>query len=220
MKIPHDWTFKNIDVASSFDAHVRSTLPWYDLITGAVAHIARHYLQYNGRVYDIGASTGNIGRALEPIIKVRNAELIAIDNSQEMRKLYNAPGEVITADAMSVEYKEFDVAICMLVLMFLPTDKRRQWLKQLLEKMKCGGAIIIVDKNDGPPGYLATVMHRLTIAGKVATGIKPDDIIAKELSLGGIQRPLPCRFIENIAPTTQEFFRFGEFAGWVITQPE
>lgn len=220
MKIPDDWTFKDLEVAKGFEAHVRATLPWYELVTGAVAHITRHYVPHKGRIYDIGASTGNIGRSLEQIIKVRNVEFIAIDNSEEMRNQYNAPGQLKTTDAITFEYEEFDVAICMLVLMFLPPEKRKQWLQQLLKKIKLGGAVIVVDKSDGPPGYLATVMHRLTIAGKVATGITSNDIIAKELALGGIQRPLPYRFIENISSNAQEFFRFGEFAGWVIEQPE
>ena len=56
MDIPREWTFENTDVASGFDRHVREQLPWYDLVTGAVAHIARHYIPKDGLVYDIGAS--------------------------------------------------------------------------------------------------------------------------------------------------------------------
>ena len=84
MQIPSDWTFKNLEVANGFDAHVRATLPWYDLATGAVAHVARHYLPQNGLIYDIGASTGNIGRALSDVIESRQARLVAIDDSESM----------------------------------------------------------------------------------------------------------------------------------------
>lgn len=75
-------------------------------------------------------------------------------------------------------------------------------------------------KLEGPSGYLATVLHRLTIAGKVSSGVPPADIIAKELSLSGVQRPLPPGFIEAASANAVEVFRFGEFAGWVIEAPE
>ena len=220
MKIPTDWTFKNIEVAEGFDKHVRETLPWYDLITGAVAHVARHYLPEKGMVYDIGASTGNIGRALDEVIRSRSAKLIALDNSPEMANIYAGPGEIVVADAVDYEYEQYDVAIAMLVMMFMPPEKRKRWLNSLCSKMKPGGAVIVVDKCEGPGGYLSTVMHRLTIAGKVSTGIKSDEIVAKELSLSGVQRPIPESLMTFTIPGAHEFFRFGEFAGWVITRPE
>lgn len=220
MQIPNDWTFKNVEVAKGFDAHVKATLPWYELATGAVAHVARHYLQNNGLIYDIGASTGNIGRALADVIETRKARLVAIDDSEAMAEKYDAPGKLIVTDAMTYEYEEFDVAICMLVMMFLPPVRRKIWLQDLCKKMKPGGVIILLDKSEGPPGYLSTVMHRLTIAGKVSTGIKSDEIIAKELSLSGVQRPIPYNFVRYAVSDAHEFFRFGDFAGWVITRPE
>ena len=42
MKIPREWTFESTSVASTFDKHVREQLLWYDMVIGAVAHIARH----------------------------------------------------------------------------------------------------------------------------------------------------------------------------------
>jgi len=48
MKIPSNWTFKSKDVAEHFDAHVREQLPFYDLVTDTIVHIARHYLPNNG----------------------------------------------------------------------------------------------------------------------------------------------------------------------------
>ena len=73
MDIPTNWTFETSGVAKGFDRHVREQLPWYDLATNAILHVARHYIPENGLVYDFGASTGNIGRALEPILTKRKA---------------------------------------------------------------------------------------------------------------------------------------------------
>jgi tRNA (cmo5U34)-methyltransferase len=223
MKIPQDWTFKRAEVAKGFERHVREQLPWYELATGAVAHIARHYLPEGGLVYDIGASTGNIGKTLAPTLKARKANLIAIDNSSEMAQLYggaNGSSELVIADALDFNFEPFDVAICFLVVMFMPPDRRRTFLQQLASRMRRGGCLIVFDKVTCSSGYLSTVLHRLTIAGKVATRSSPQEIIAKELSLGGVQRPLSEEFLPSIFPNACEVFRFGEFAGWVVEARE
>lgn len=216
-----DWTFQREDIARGFDAHVREQLPWYELATGAVAHIARHYIPDGGLVYDIGASTGNIGRMLAETLETRDARFVAIESSAEMVREYRGPGEIRHADALTFDYETFDVAIVFLVLMFLPAGRRKAFVRHLCSHIRPGGALIVFDKTAGPGGYLATVLHRLTIAGKVATGADPGEIIAKELSLIGVQRPLGERFMElTAAPMPVEVFRFGEFAGWVVENPE
>lgn len=61
-----DWTFESEHLARTFGEHVREQLPWYDLVSQAVAFIARNYVPVGGLVYDIGASTDNLERLLAP----------------------------------------------------------------------------------------------------------------------------------------------------------
>lgn len=216
MKIPTDWTFKNTGVAKGFDAHVREQLPWYDLATGAVAHIARHYIPHSGLVFDVGTSTGNLGRAIGETLLARSATLVPVDNSAEMLKEYDGPGDPICADAREVDYSGADVIVAFLVLMFVPYQDRTVLVRRWYDALNFGGAMIIFDKIEAPRGYIGTVIRRLTLAGKVATGTPSDQIIQKELSLSGVQRPISPSFIEYAAPNAVEVFRWGEFAGWVI----
>ena len=216
MDIPKEWTFENAGIAQSFNRHVREQLPWYDLVTNAVVHIARHYIPQNGLVYDIGASTGNIGVALEPALTRRRAKLIPIEPSARMCAEYVGPGKehLVQMDACRYHFEPFDVAVCYLVIMFIPVHERPAFIAKLKASLKSGGAIVIVDKCEAATGYQATVLWRLTLAGKLAAGVLPEHIIAKELSLGGVQRPLdPALLGENAI----QWFRFGEFAGWIIT---
>jgi tRNA (cmo5U34)-methyltransferase len=213
MSIERDWTFKKADVANAFDNHVREQLPWYDLTTGVTAHIARHYISQGGNVYDIGASTGNIGKALAETVGQRKANFIAIDDSKEMQNIYQGPGSFICADACDVNYEKFDVAILFLTLMFIHPEKRKELLERLIKKCRTGGAIIIFDKMEADAGYLATIKWRLTLAGKIAANVPSEQIVAKEMSLGGIQRPLRKGELPDNAV---EVFRFGDFGGWVI----
>lgn len=217
MDIPQNWTFKNAGVANGFDSHVREQLPWYELATDCVTHIVRHYLPDDGVMYDIGASTGNIGRAVAPVLDDRNAKLIAIEDSPEMAAKYDAPGIVECMDACHVTYQPFDVAVCFLVLMFLPVDKRKALINNLRQSLRRGGAIIVFDKVMPSCGYFGTVMRRLTMSWKLNNGAKPDDIVAKELSLSGVQRPINPSILGEDA---RQFFAFGEFAGYIIEKPE
>lgn len=213
MKIPKDWTFKKFSIAKGFDRHVREQLPWYDLATGMVKHIVRHYLNREGLIYDIGASTGNIGNSIKDILKNRNATLIAIDNSKEMVKLYSGPGKIELGNAEEYDYRDYDIAICFLSLLFLSQEKRKILINRLIKKIKKGGAIVIFDKEEPSQGYSSIIKMRLALAGKLASGATAKEIIEKELSLSGIQRPINKK---ELPKNAQEIFRFGDFFGAII----
>ena len=108
-----------------------------------------------------------------------------------------------------------DLAICYLVLMFLPVGKRQEFIDYLKSLIKPGGALLIVDKCEAATGYEATVFWRLTLAGKIAAGVDAESVIAKELSLSGVQRPLDPAMLGDDAV---QWFRFGDFAGWIVTK--
>lgn len=215
MEIPRSWTFDDRDVAEGFDTHVREQLPWYGLVTRATALVVEHYLPERGLIYDFGASTGNIARAVEEIVRLRDARLIPVERSAEMAARYRGPGrdELIVGDAAGIDLEPFDVAICFLVLMFMPVPVREPFLDRLCGLVRPGGAVVIVDKLELEHGYEGTVLQRMGLAQKLEAGVPPDQILRKELSLAGIQRPLgpeeiPCR--------ARQWFRMGDFAGWII----
>lgn len=218
ISIPTDWTFRDPGVAAGFDDHVREQLPWYDVVTRAVAGIVTHYLPAGGLVYDIGASTGNVGRALVPLIETRKALLIPVEPSTDMAKLYDGPARksLLMKAAEDVEYEPFDVAVLMLSLMFVPVADRPRLLATLRARCRRGGALVIVDKCLPPGGYVGQVFWRMTLDAKLAGGADPADVTRKEMSLRGVQRGLDPALL---GPDAVEFFRFGEFAGWIIESP-
>ena len=216
MDIPSNWTFETAGVAAGFDRHVREQLPWYDLATNAITHIARHYIPESGLVYDLGAATGNIGRAIAPVLADRNARLIGIEPSAEMVKRYEAPGEIVCSKAEDHEYEGFDLAVVFLTLMFVEPRKRLQLMNRLRHACRPGGAIVVFDKLEPVGGYLSTIFYRLTLAGKRAACVTPEEIIEKELSLSGVQRPI---LESQLGGAAYCWFKFGDFAGWVIEKP-
>lgn len=215
MRIPEKWTFDNEEVAGNFDNHVREQLPWYDIVSRAIAQIGNHYIPENGVVYDIGASTGNIENVLSDILKSRNVVFIPIEKSHEMAGKYLGQYPVLIKDATQVDFMKFDFAVCFLSMMFIPPHKRVALVDKLMYNLRDGGSIVVVEKTTPVDGYISTVLSRLTLKEKLLQGVEPKDIITKELSLSGVQRPIdPNKLFSNYKYT--EFFRFGEFAGYVL----
>ena len=203
-----DWTFDNLD----FDKHVREQLPWYDLATEAVVFMARQYIPtVGGLIYDIGASTGNITKNLKNVIIERGVEAISIEPNQSLADKFEGCGDVYVCHAEENDYEKFDVAILFLTLMFVPVSHRDELLTSLKQNMRKGGAIIIVDKVTDSSGYFATCIKRMTMYFKQKF-VETENIIEKEISLSGVQRP--------VKREGKLFFKFGEFEGWVIEADE
>lgn len=213
--IPQEWTFDAPEVAEAFDQHVREQLPWYDLATSGIAHIARHYIPDGGRVFDLGASTGNIGRALAPTLEARGASLVPVEVSPEMAKLYHGPGRpaLRIEDATETDLTGADLIVGFLFTMFLPPARRQGFIERARASLEPGGAVLLVEKMLPGPGYPATILWRLALAQKIASGATPEQVIRKELSLGGVQRALDR---SELPPGAVEWFRLGDFAGWLI----
>jgi tRNA (cmo5U34)-methyltransferase len=205
------WTFEDSDLANNFGDHVRGQLPWYELATGLVRCIAENYLPKGGVMYDIGASEGNITLQTGDIIESRNISATSIDSSVEMSKIWGGRGVIVNSDACDYNYLEFDLCVAFLTFMFIPPSRRVQLLNRLRSKTREGGAIVIVDKFCGGGGYNDTVMRRMTMRQKMSSGEKPKEILDKELSLSGIQRPLGSEF-----EVGDQFFQIGEFKGFII----
>ena len=212
-----DWTFNNKKIVEKFDDHVREQLPFYELISESIFFIVKNYLTENNIVIDIGSSTGNMIERLSDTLLQRNCKIIAIDKSEEMCKFlvnkYKSPYfNVINGDITEIEIPDAQVYILNLTIMFIPVDKREKFINNIFKKLKKGGCIIIVDKICDYNGYLATVMKRLTWFWKLNNNACPKEILNKEMSLVGVQIPILDTDIIN----GKEFFRLGEFAGWVI----
>lgn len=215
MKIPEKWTFDNKDVANEFDSHVREQLPWYDIVSNAISQIGNHYIPQDGVVYDIGASTGNIEKVLSQTLISRNVNFIPVEKSREMSEKYTGRYPVLVRDITETDFLQFDFAVCFLSMMFIPPHKRVDLVDRLMYNLRDDGAIVIVEKTTPVGGYVSTVLSRMTLREKMNQGADPKDIITKELSLSGVQRPIdPDKLFSKYNYT--EFFRFGEFGGYIV----
>ena len=216
------WTFDTEEIANKFDAHVREQLPWYDLVTDAVVYIARNYLPKKGVITEVGSSTGNMTKAFLDLFEEREGiKFQCIEVSKSMCDIFNKNIKndyvnLINKDISKIDYDEISnahVTILFLTMMFVPVEKRKKVFDLLVSKTTKGGCVIIVDKIIDHKGYFSTVLKRLGMHFKLKQGAKPEEVLQKEMSLAGVQIPIDLDLLGNNA---KEFFRMGEFAGWVI----
>jgi len=215
----NSWTFDTPEIANTFDAHVREQLPWYDMVTDAVVYIARNYLPEFGTVVDIGSSTGNMVDKLMPLTVERLADIVAIEKSIPMCKVLQKKyqgSECVTVENVNITNSKMpkgEVYIMFLTMMFIPIENRKALINSMRANCSRGGVIVVVDKVYDHGGYFATVLKRLTMQFKLQQGAKPEDVLNKEMSLAGVQIPIDPAILGADA---KQFFRMGEFAGWVI----
>jgi tRNA (cmo5U34)-methyltransferase len=215
----NSWTFDTPEIANTFDSHVREQLPWYDMVTDAVVYIVRNYLNEGGRVVDIGASTGNTIDKLMPLLLERKAYADAIEKSPSMvktlkRRFENNYNVTVTGEDIRIcTIPDAQVYILFLTLMFIPVYERPRVIRSLKERLPVGGVLVVVDKVCDHGGYFSTVLKRLGMHWKIQQGAKLEEVTTKEMSLAGVQIPLDPVMLGADA---QQFFRMGEFAGWVI----
>ena len=184
------------------------------MTSNAIAHIGRHFITDGGLVYDIGASTGNIGKCLGETLAERNGRLIAIEPSPDMARLYEGGGILVEQRVQDITFQPYDFAVSHLALCFLNREDREEVLKNVLSARKRGGAFVMLEKTETCKGYAASVMLRLVLAEKLRMGASPDEIIDKELSLAGQQIPFAQW---EIPDGSVEWFRYGDFAGYLFT---
>ena len=213
------WTFETTEIASTFDDHVREQLPWYDMVTDAVVYIVRNYLTDDNTVVDVGASTGNMIDKLMPLLLERKAYATALEKSPTMVEVLKRRFEsnhnvsVVRDDIRHCGLNKAQVYVVFLTMMFIPVHERQRVIDHLKASLLKGGVLVVVDKVCDHGGYFATVLKRLTMHFKLQQGAKPEDVLNKEMSLAGVQIPIdPAILGEN----AKQFFRMGEFAGWVI----
>lgn len=214
----NSWTFDTPEIADKFDAHVREQLPWYDMVTDAVVYIVRNYLTEKGRVVDVGASTGNMIDKLMPLLLERKATAVAIEKSPSMVDVLHQRFEnhhnvtVVQGDITRADLQPSQVYIVFLTMMFIPVHERRRVIAKLKANLIEGGVLILVDKVADHGGYFSTVLKRLGMHWKLQQGAELGEVTTKELSLAGVQIPFDTSWI----PEAKEFFRMGEFVGWVV----
>lgn len=142
-------------VATVFDDMVNRSVPFYEEIQRMIGEIAADHTMEGSDVYDLGCSTGTTMIYMNEQVPT-SIRFIGIDDSPEMlakckTKLeqigFTRPFDLRVADLGSnVEISNASVVILCLTLQFVRPIHRERLLKKIVDGLKPGGVLILVEK--------------------------------------------------------------------------
>ena len=186
-----EWSFSN-GVDERFDAHVRKSVPGYDLFHEISVLLSDPFVLRNSSILDIGCSTGTFTRLLYERHKNKNPKIIGCDVEESMvahaqrlskdieYKLLN----VVTDDLP----KEINLITSFFTVQFIPPSVRQQLIHKIYNSLTWGGAFMLFEKVRAPDARFQDYINHAFMNYKL-NNFKAEEVIGKSNSLIGIMEP-------------------------------
>lgn len=187
------WNFT--EAANNFDAHVRRSIPLYDLGHESVAQYASFFLRNGATAYEIGCSTGRLAQRILEHNPEKNVKYIAIDNVPAMvsrateRLKDDVRAQVEEADAVTYPYGSCCLFVSYYTIQFINPCVRQDLIDKIYNALDWGGAAIIYEKVRGPDARFQDLLTQLYTDYKLAQGFSESEIVHKTRSLKGVLEP-------------------------------
>lgn len=225
------WAF-DADVAACFDDMLARSIPQLPVMRQAVTDVAVRYAQRDTHVVDLGCSRGE---SLVPILDRLGAAnvYVALDESGPML----AAARERLADWVRVglvSVREHDlrqgiphlspsVVLSVLTLQFVPIEYRHRIVRSVFDRLRPGGAFVLVEKVLGEHAGTDELMTELYYRLKAANGYAAEAIAEKRRSLEGVLVPVTAKWNEDLLRSAgfaevDCFWRWMNFAGWVAVK--
>lgn len=205
---PSDWTFE--DFGPEFDAHVARHLPGYADVQRLVALVASFAVPYNGRVADLGCSTGASAEALRHALQrpvsyvLYDADASMLDEAAERLgpEVDYHHGELPRRGGL--QHRDADLTLALWFLQFLPPSERRVVLAQARVASRTTGAIVVAAKTRHGDSRWEDIAVAALDDYKAEAGVDADERAAKTRSLRG----------RMFTATTADYLADLRAAGW------
>jgi len=223
---PEKWEF-DAQVTEVFDDMLDRSIPDYPQMRRLVASMGQNYAQ-DGIVLDIGSSLGD---AIIPYLETAR-QIVGFDISSPMIKkakqrfnykehnIQFRGGDISRGIGDFPQMGSVNLALSVLTMMFVPTDRRLYTVRDIYDHLAPGGAFIMVEKIIGETSQTDAMMVKEYYAMKQENGYSLDDIERKRLSLQGVLVPLTAHMNEDMLvrsgfSTVECFWRWMNFAAWI-----
>lgn len=223
------WEF-NAEVTRVFDDMLERSIPQYHAMRRTVFEIGRRFgrTDMTPIVVDLGCSRGE---AMRPFVE---AGWLAVGYETSEPMLEAAAARY--ADCTQVTLVEHDlrvplppaidaadVVLCVLTLIFTPINHRQRIVQDAYDRLRPGGAMLMVEKVLGRGASVDRLMVDLYHDTKVAAGYSREEVDRKALALEGVQVPVTAEWNEDLLRNAgfrevDCFWRWCNFAGWVAVK--
>lgn len=217
------WEFDQ-EVADVFSDMISRSIPDYQYMRTSTYLIGRNFLPKHGYFVDLGCSNG-----LSSLDFIKNiyANYLLLDVSRPMieksKELYKNKDNVnvLLCDFREeLPFNNADLVLSSLTLQFTPIEYRHSIIRQIWEKLKPGGAFIMIEKVLGSNAKIDNILVDSYYEIKRMNGYTDEQIFSKKKSLEGSLVPLTYEFNEwmlksNGFSHVETFWRCLNFCGWI-----
>jgi len=188
------WTFSG-DVAKSFSAHVRRSVPLYDIGHDLVCKVSDFFLHDNSLCYELGVSTGTLIDKLAERHQHKAIKFVGIDSEDSMirqakTEIGGRPNvKLIADDVNQFNFEPADLIVSYYTIQFIPPRQRQMLFDKLYASLNWGGAFLLFEKVRACDARYQDIATALYTDFKIDQGYSADEIVAKASSLKGILEP-------------------------------
>ncbi|UJR83159.1 methyltransferase domain-containing protein [Sandaracinus amylolyticus] len=188
------WTF-GADVPKTFSAHVRRSVPLYDVGHDLVCQLSDFFVRNESVCYEIGVSAGDLTAKLARHNRAKDARWVGIDIEPGMiekarENLAGVPNVSLhVADAVHYDFEKSDFIVSYYSLQFVPPKWRQEMLTKLYDSLNWGGALVLFEKVRACDARFQDIATTLYTEFKIRQQFAPDEIVAKTRSLKGVLEP-------------------------------
>lgn len=198
------WSFGN-GVADSFVAHVRKSVPLYDMGHFLTAELASCFMMPRGKGYELGVSTGELIRRLASHnARTASAHWIGIDCEPEMvdkaADACEACGniELVLGDIREFQFDRCDFVVDFLTTQFLNRQEREDLYRRIYASLRPDGALFLYAKTLQSDGFLQDLAGLLYARFKRFQGLSPEQISLKSESVYGVIKPVTGKELKGM----------------------
>jgi len=143
------------NVAGVFADMIQRSVPGYTALNQLLPIVARHFIQENTNVYDLGCSLGEASISIANAIDCNNINVYAVDNSAAMvQQLKNrllglnlsSSIQVVESDLAEIELTNSSFVILNYTLQFIERAKRDDLMNKICSALKEKGALLLSEK--------------------------------------------------------------------------
>lgn len=200
-------------VVEVFDDMISRSVPLYQEVQVATAKLARHFIQPNSTIYDLGCSTGTTLIQLCREFVSSNVRIVAIDNSGPMiarcreRLAEHGIADRVTLihdDIANLTIENASLVISNYTLQFIRPEERPAILSKIYDGLRPDGAFLLSEKVRHDHPVLQEALTDLHHGFKRANGYSELEIARKRDAIENVLVPL----------TSQENFELLRNAGF------
>lgn len=189
-----NWKFDKL-VTKSFDNHVKKSVPFYEISHDISSKLSDFFLKENSNCYDIGSSTGNLLNKIS-IRNKKKTKFYGIDASKDMIKLAKKKYpklNFINKDLNKIKLKKCDLVLSLYTIQFIEPRFRQELITKIYKSLNWGGGLILFEKIRGNDARFQDILNFLYFDFKSENGLKPAEILNKEISLRSVMEPFTIK---------------------------